>query len=111
MTGHWMIGPGGVPITVLPFTKRGDRMAFVGMEDLHGSCEVTVFPRLLESTRQELLQEGAVILVRGKVDARNERASIVADELLDTFEYAVAASEHNGLADADEAFTARTGAQ
>lgn len=25
VTGHWMLGPGGAAITVLPFTKRGDR--------------------------------------------------------------------------------------
>jgi len=61
-------------------TKKGDRMAFVTIEDMHGVCDVTVFPKTFEKTR-EFLDEGRIVLVRGKVDVRNDRASIIADSL------------------------------
>ena len=72
-------------------TRKGDRMAFVRLEDLHGSCEVTVFPKILEAAKA-LLEEGNVVLTRGKVEVRNDRASIVADEISASFSYAQAES-------------------
>ncbi len=74
------------------FTKKGDRMAFVTLEDLQGKCDVTVFPRLLAQTPEHLLQEGTVVLVRGKVDVRNDRVTVIADQISDSFEYAVPAN-------------------
>ena len=38
------------------FTKKGDRMAFVTLEDLQGSCDVTVFPKTFEKTRTNCLK-------------------------------------------------------
>ncbi len=62
-------------------TKKGDRMAFVTLEDMEGACDVTVFPKLYEKAR-DLLVEGRIVLVRGKVDVRNERAGILADDIM-----------------------------
>jgi DNA polymerase-3 subunit alpha len=59
-------------------TKKGDRMAFVTMEDMNGACDITVFPKTFEKTK-ELLLEGRVVLVRGKVDVRNDKAGVIAD--------------------------------
>lgn len=59
-------------------TKKGDRMAFVTIEDMNGACDVTVFPKTYEKTKA-LLQEGHIVLIRGKVDVRKDKAGIIAD--------------------------------
>jgi DNA polymerase-3 subunit alpha len=59
-------------------TKKGDRMAFLKLEDLQGEIEAVVFPRTYEQV-QPLLVEDNILLVRGKVEARNDRMSVLAD--------------------------------
>jgi DNA polymerase-3 subunit alpha len=61
-------------------TKKGDRMAFVSLEDMQGVCDVTVFPKLYEKS-SHLLYEGSIVLVRGKVDVRNDKAGIIAESI------------------------------
>jgi DNA polymerase-3 subunit alpha len=61
-------------------TKKGDVMAFVRLEDLQGSTDVTVFPQLYRHQR-ELWALDKIVIVRGKVDARNGRVSVVADSV------------------------------
>ncbi len=78
-------------------TKNGDYMAFVTLEDLQGKCDLTVFPRTLEATPPQLLEEGSIVLVRGKVDVRNDRVSVIADGISDSFAYALPASEQEAL--------------
>jgi DNA polymerase-3 subunit alpha len=51
-------------------TKKGDPMAFVEIEDIQTSCEVVVFPRAY-AAHKELLVNGNLILVQGKVDLQN----------------------------------------
>ncbi len=63
-------------------TKKGDRMAFVTLEDMNGACDVTVFPKTYEKTKA-LLYEGRIVLVRGKVDVRNDKAGVIADVITD----------------------------
>ncbi|MBN1919943.1 MAG: DNA polymerase III subunit alpha [Anaerolineae bacterium] len=53
-------------------TKKGDMMAFVTLESPGGVAEVVVFPRTYERSR-ELLTEGRVVVVSGKLDARQDR--------------------------------------
>ena len=50
-------------------TKKGDDMAFVTLEDLHGTCDVVVFPRVWNTTKH-LWQPEQILVVAGKVDAR-----------------------------------------
>ncbi|MHB0912451.1 MAG: DNA polymerase III subunit alpha [Armatimonadota bacterium] len=50
-------------------TKKGDQMAFVTLEDLTGSLDVTVFPRTFAECRAALVQD-AVVVIKGKVDHR-----------------------------------------
>ena len=61
-------------------TKKGDAMAFVRLEDLQGSVDVTVFPQLYRDER-DLWETDKIVIVRGKVDSRNGRMSIVADSV------------------------------
>ena len=45
------------------------RMAFLQLEDLTGTCEVVVFPRIFESS-VSVLRPDAVVVVRGRVETR-----------------------------------------
>ena len=61
----------GVRIVV---TKRNETMAIATLEDLQGSVEVVVFPRLYETTRPTW-RDGSILLVAGRVDHRGEESS------------------------------------
>jgi DNA polymerase III subunit alpha len=63
-------------------TKRQEAMAIVTLEDLQGSIEVVVFPRLYETTRP-LLRDGAILLIAGRVDHKGEEVSLLADLIAD----------------------------
>jgi DNA polymerase-3 subunit alpha len=81
-------------------TKARATMAVVTLEDLQGSIEVVVFPRLYEQTAPTW-QEGAILLVAGRIDHRGEDVSLLADLVRD-FDAA--------SADGEEAFAAEVAA-
>lgn len=56
---------------VLKITKTGKMMAFVTLEDLVGSVEILVFPKVFEQYRA-LLEEEAKIFVRGRASVGDE---------------------------------------
>ena len=68
-------------------TKKGDRMAFVTLEDLNGVVEVIVFSDLYKNSSLLLKGEGP-IFIKGRVDAGEESVKIIASEVL-SFEQAV----------------------
>lgn len=78
--GHHVVVAGLIKDVRTITTRKGDPMAFVQLEDLHGEIDVVVFPRLFERSR-ELLNPDSVILVAGKVDVRNEIPNILADKI------------------------------
>ncbi len=53
-------------------TKSGAPMAYAELEDLYGSIELVVFPKLL-AQRETLLQPGQVLLVTGRLDVQEEK--------------------------------------
>jgi DNA polymerase-3 subunit alpha len=59
-------------------TKARQTMAVATLEDLQGAVEVVVFPRTYEQT-QATWQEGAILLVAGRIDHRGEDVSLLAD--------------------------------
>lgn len=61
-------------------TKKGDPMAFFQLEDPQGSIEVTAFPRVYGEAR-DLLRDEALVLVRGKVQVRENKVTILADSI------------------------------
>ncbi|RME60276.1 MAG: hypothetical protein D6790_09560, partial [Caldilineae bacterium] len=69
-------------------TKKGDKMAFLQLEDLQGQCEVVVFPRTYE-TYKDLLELERVVLVKGKAQTRNNRTSVLADSIQTAVEFGV----------------------
>ncbi len=62
-------------------TKNNELMAFVTLEDLYGTVELIVFPRLYKSC-MEYLAEDNIIVVRGRLSLReDEEAKIVCDSI------------------------------
>jgi len=62
-------------------TKKGDRMAFLTLQDLTGSCEIVVFPELYRSSTA-LMKKDATIFIRGKVNSRDDIAKVIAEEVV-----------------------------
>ena len=63
-------------------TKRGEPMAFARLEDLQGSIEVVIFPRVYEATR-DLWQEDKLLIVKGTVDFRRREPAIICHSVQD----------------------------
>jgi len=59
-------------------TRSRETMAVATLEDLQGTLEVVVFPRMYATTGGTFA-EGAILLVAGRVDHRGEEASLLAD--------------------------------
>jgi len=73
---------GGIVNTIKEITtKKGDRMAFVGLEDLDGRCEIVVFPELFKSSIA-FLQKDSIIFIRGKVNSREDTPKVIAEEII-----------------------------
>lgn len=62
-------------------TKNNKMMAFAEVEDRYGSCEVIVFPNVLEESRQ-LLYAGAVVEIDGTLSSKeDEEPRVLADKI------------------------------
>ena len=61
-------------------TKKGDRMAFVTLEDLSGSVEIVVFPEVY-AAGMEYLKGEEPLLVSGELDVGEEACKILATEV------------------------------
>jgi len=59
-------------------TKKGEPMAFAQIEDLNGTVEVVIFPRVWEETKA-LWEVDRILLVRGMVSLRGREPSIIVD--------------------------------
>jgi DNA-directed DNA polymerase III PolC len=72
---------GGV-VTALQrkWTKKGDLMAVFVLEDLTSSVEVMVFPKTMAEHGHKLADD-AVVLVRGRVDKRDDVPKFIAGEV------------------------------
>lgn len=69
---------GGVQLKT---TKRGDRMGIARLEDLTGSTEVVIFPRVFDQY-VEILRKEACFLVEGRVDLSRDQPKILADRFI-----------------------------
>ncbi len=63
------------------YTKRGELMARFTLEDLEAQMEVFVFPRVM-ADYGALLQNDAVVVVRARLDMREEQPKLVALEVV-----------------------------
>ncbi|MXY93111.1 MAG: DNA polymerase III subunit alpha [Caldilineaceae bacterium SB0670_bin_27] len=73
-------------------TKKGDRMAFVQLEDIQGQCEAVFFPAVYEECKENLLEE-KVVMVKGKAQTRGGRTSVLVDSLHTSIEFGEAKVE------------------
>jgi DNA polymerase-3 subunit alpha len=78
LDGQRLVVGGIVVGTRMVVTRARSTMAVVTLEDLQGSLEVVVFPKLYEQT-SATWAEGSILLVAGRVDHRGEDASLLAD--------------------------------
>ncbi len=62
-------------------TKKGDLMAFVTIEDMHGAVEAIVFSRVFAHTR-DLLEEDRPVLIQGQLQKDEQAVKILVDELI-----------------------------
>jgi DNA polymerase-3 subunit alpha len=62
-------------------TKKGDLMAFVTIEDMHGSVEITVFSSIYMSV-SDLLGEDNPIIVQGRVQRDENSVKLLADQII-----------------------------
>jgi DNA polymerase-3 subunit alpha len=62
-------------------TKRGDLMAFVTIEDLHGAVEVTVFSRVYTAV-SDLLVEDRAVFIQGQVQKDEQSVKILAEKVV-----------------------------
>jgi DNA polymerase III subunit alpha len=62
------------------YTKKGDLMASFVLEDLGAALEVMVFPKTM-ADHGHLLEDDAIVCVKGRLDRRDDQPKIVAMEL------------------------------
>lgn len=62
-------------------TKKGDKMAFVNLQDLHGNCEIVVFPEAYKAY-QDLIKKDSSVFIKGKINLRDDIPKILADEII-----------------------------
>ena len=68
-------------------TKSNSLMAFINVEDLTGTMEIIVFPKVLENCRDSL-QENQVLVIEGRVSCREEEnAKLLAENIFTVQEY------------------------
>src|SRR5690606_16925432 len=61
-------------------TKRGDSWAIATVEDLEGSVEVMFFPSAYQQYGLQLVED-AVVVVKGRLDRRDESPQVIASEM------------------------------
>ncbi|MCX6544449.1 MAG: DNA polymerase III subunit alpha [Acidobacteria bacterium] len=75
------VAVGGIVAALRPLkTKKGDRMAAFMLDDPNGTIEVVVFPDAFGKAAA-LLQNDAVVLVRGRFDRDDDSMRILASEI------------------------------
>jgi DNA polymerase-3 subunit alpha len=62
-------------------TRKGDRMAVIMLEDAQGSVEVVIFPEAYGKCAS-VLEAGAMVVVKGRVEADEETIRMTANEVL-----------------------------
>jgi len=62
-------------------TRKGDDMAFIMTEDLHGTVETTVFSSVYEDVR-DILTDDTPILIEGQVQKDENSVKLLADKII-----------------------------
>lgn len=62
-------------------TRKGENMAFLVLEDLEGSMEIVIFPKVLEK-HQGLIAEDAILKVKGRLDVKEDEVKLIAQDFV-----------------------------
>ncbi len=77
---------GGLVANVnIKYTRKGDAMAFITLEDMVGQAEVIVFPKTYQQF-QQLLTEGSKIMISGRVSVEEDKGGKLISEAIYRFE-------------------------
>jgi DNA polymerase-3 subunit alpha len=73
---------GGIVSSInIKATRKNDIMAFVNIEDMFGSIEVVVFPKVYQKCSR-FINEDSVVLIKGRVSVReDEQPKILAEDI------------------------------
>ena len=63
-------------------TKRNEIMAFLEVEDLYGSIEIIVFPKILKQYNT-IVNEENIVYIKGRLNIQEDNAKIIAEEIKD----------------------------
>ena len=69
-------------VRVILTKKNNSEMAFVKAEDITGVVDMVIFPKLYQDVKN-LLLDGKVAIVTGKVDSRDEEISFLAERMVE----------------------------
>ena len=88
LKGKTKVTVGGIVTEKRTFiTKKSEMMAFMQMEDLYGSFEVVVFPKLYATCR-DLVDEDKILIVKGEIDNKQEGSiKVIAKKIFLLSEY------------------------
>ncbi|MEN8134413.1 MAG: DNA polymerase III subunit alpha [Thermodesulfobacteriota bacterium] len=62
-------------------SKKGDRMAFLTLEDISGVAEIVVFPKVYQDCAN-LLDEDVPLIIQGKAEIDEQTNKVIADEII-----------------------------
>ncbi len=68
------------------FTRNGQLMYFLDLEDLSDSIEVIVFPTVLEKYKENLIED-KIIKIKGRLDKKEDKTKLIAIEIEDAKEF------------------------
>ncbi len=77
-------------------TRTGKTMGFATIEDMYGSIELVIFPRTWSKYHQ-LVQEGNIIIVDGKLDSQGGDPKVLVDSISTSDKVTVAADQAEAL--------------
>lgn len=85
--GQAVVMAGIISASKKMFTKKGDQMAIMTLEDLYGDIEVLVFPKTFEKSRDNIAEDN-IVVVKGKLDTKDDSPKILAEsvELLQDYQ-------------------------
>ncbi len=61
-------------------TRKGDSMCVITLEDLEGSIEVVVFPKVF-SKQREAITEDAILKIKGRLDIKEDEKKLIAQNI------------------------------
>ena len=61
-------------------TKNGNMMAFISLEDLEGTIEAIIFPKVFDKSK-EILKKDEIIVMQGQLDNAEGKVKLIAREL------------------------------